>query len=167
MLNETFFLENYQLMAGPLTEFDPSSILHEIHTDVSSAAHRAFTFVMTGQIPDADVYNLPNTFKYVSNELATRGVLLNPERVLTYGKSISDVANLYLSCVSIYPFWFSRRSVWVGARYREGFSTSVEMRIDYDDTPFDPVVESHEFSTAIPQLIACTEMLIGRLGGKL
>lgn len=167
MVNESFFLENYQLMAGPLTEFDPNSILREIHTDVTMATRRALSFVLTGQLPDADIYNLSNTFGYVSKELAARGVLLNPERVMIYGQAIAAIANLYLCSVSIYPYWYSRNSVWVGARYLLNSAGSVEVRIDYADTPFDEIVEGQEFNVVVPRLIACTEMLIGRLGGKL
>lgn len=167
MVNESFFLENYQLVAGPLTEFDPNSILREIHTDVSQATTRALSFVLTGELAGADNYNLSNTFNYVSKELAARGVLLDKDRIMLYGQAIGTIANLYLCSVSIYPYWYSRTSVWVGARYLVNSGGSVEVRIDYADKPFDEIAESPMFNDVVPRLIACTEMLIGRLGGKL
>lgn len=168
MLSNSYFLiPDYQDICGPLSEFDPASILREVNDDLNSIINRAFEFVETGSIGTELPFMLPHTFGYVATELSSRGVVLSGEQTLVYGNAIQEVGKAYMTAVSTSPHWFTRYGKWVGARYSNGYVGGVEFLLDYNQVKF-PQYESLElFDATSPKLLTVIEMLIGSLGGRL
>jgi len=162
-----FLIPDYQEVAGPLTEFDPNAVLREINDDLNSVINLAFKFVEEGSIGDTLPYMLPNTFKYVSTELATMGVLLTDAQAMEYGRAIQDVARGFMTAVSTSPHWFTRYGKWIAARYSATRIGAVEFKLDYNQVKF-PALENREtFERVSPRMLTVIDMLIGSLGGRL
>lgn len=162
-----FLIPEYQEVAGPLTEFDPNSILREVNDDLNNVINLAFKFVEGGSIGDELPFMLPNTFKYVSTELSTMGLVLNEKQAMEYGRAIQDVGKAFMTAVSTSPHWFTRYGKWIAARYSATRIGAVEFKLDYNQVKF-PQLESREmFESVSPRMLTVIDMLIGSLGGRL
>lgn len=165
--NSYFFIPDYQEIAGPLSEFDPNSILREVNDDLNGVINKAFQFVETGSIGDDLPFMMKNTFNYVSTELATRGVVLDGAMGITYGMAIQNVGKAYMLAVADSPFWFTRYGKWVQARYNTNRPGAVEFLLDYRTVKFPQYETQDAYNMTTPKLLAVIDMLIGSLGGRL
>ncbi|QXO09448.1 hypothetical protein pEaSNUABM11_00024 [Erwinia phage pEa_SNUABM_11] len=166
MSQQYFLIHNYQFNAGPLTEFDPNSILREINTDVNNILNTAVGFIENQSIGELD-YQLPNTMNYVTNELNARGIIIEGETVMTYSRAIQEIAKLYVQALSESPFWITRFAQWCGARYSDHVPDAVEMVVDFNIIKFEALENQTTLDNISPIIMNIVHQLIGSLGGGL
>ena len=165
--NSYFFIPDYQMVAGPLTEFDPAAILAEVNDDLNRLINRAFEFVLTNRLSDDLGYSMQGTFNYVSKELSIRGITLDSDSVVTYAGAIQNIGKEFMRATSTSPYWFSRYGKWVGARYSANSPGSVEFYLNYSECKFPEYEGQVQHQEITPKLLTVVDMLLGNLGGRL
>lgn len=166
MSEQYFLINNYQFNAGPLTEFDPNSILREINTDVNNIINLAISFVQEGSVGQLE-YTLPNSMQFVSRELNARGITIEGESLLTYGRAIQDIAKLYVVSLSESPFWITRFPQFCGARYSNLIPDAVEMMVNFSQIKYPELENQQTLEQVSPVMMNVVMELIGSLGGGL
>jgi hypothetical protein len=166
MSEQYFLIHNYQFNAGPLTEFDPNSILREVSTDVNNIINQAISFVQNGTVGQVD-YTLPNAMQFVSTELNAQGITIEGETLITYGRAIQDIAKLYVVSLSESPFWITRFPQFCGARYSNQVPDAVEMMLDFNQIKFPELENQQTLDQIAPIMMNVVMELIGSLGGGL
>lgn len=163
-----FYIPNYLLIAGPLTEFSPNDILREVNDDLNAVINTAMQYVEQGTIGNQLQFMMNNTFGYVSRTLNAHGVLLENEQVITYGSAIQAIGRAYVTAISQSPYWFTHYGRWVGGQYTTLNPTDVEFLLDYNGGEKFPQFATQEaYERITPQLLPVIELLIGNLGGRL
>ncbi|QQO90512.1 hypothetical protein pEaSNUABM42_00028 [Erwinia phage pEa_SNUABM_42] len=168
MLSNTYCLiPDYQEVAGPLTEFDPASILREVNEDMNTIINRAFTFVETGHLDSGLEFSMKNTFNYVATELSTRGIVLDNDSTVVYANAIQNVGKAFMVAISSSPYWFTRYGKWVGARYSPTCIGGVDVYLDHNQHKLPQFESAEQYQAITPRLLTVVDMLIGNLGGRL
>lgn len=168
MVRESYFIiPDYQFICGPLTEFDPNSILREINTDLNEVLNYAIQYGITGEFPKLDRFAIQGTIEYISRELNALGYIIEGERALTYVKAVQDVAKAYLLAVSSHPHWFTRFGTWVGARYCANKPGAVEFLVRYEQVKYPEFENPEAIQTMSVGLLSVVELLLGNLAGKM
>ncbi|ANZ48043.1 hypothetical protein ASESINO_30 [Erwinia phage vB_EamM_Asesino] len=166
--SEYFFIPDYQLICGPLSEFDPNAVLREVNDDLNSIINLAMSFVEKGTIGDNVGFSMPKTFDYVARELNSHGYVIEGDAVIEYAVAIQEVGKAFMTAVSNHPYWFTRYGTWVGARYGAKSRTGgVEFLLRYSMQKFPQYEQPGMAERVTPTLLAVIEMLFGNLGGKL
>lgn len=167
LANSYFLLPDYQDVAGPLTEFDPASVLREVNEDLNGVINRAFAFVESGSLNGDIGFSMQNTFNYIATELSTRGIVLDNQTTVVYANSIQNVGKEFMLAVSSSPYWFTRYAKWVGARYSPTCIGGVDIYLDYNQQKFPQFETPEIYQATTPKLLTVIDMLIGGLGGRL
>lgn len=168
MLSNSYFLiPDYQMTAGPLTEFDPAAILSEVNDDMNRVINRAFDFVRTNQLDGDLTFSMQGTFNYISKELSSRGITLDNDSVVVYANAIQSVGKEFLLAISSSPYWFARYGKWVGARYSPTCIGGVDFYLDYNQVKYPEFEGQEAYQEITPRLLTVVDMLVGNLGGRL
>lgn len=160
---ELVYLPGFQFDVGPLTEFDPHSLMREVNDDVSKVIGQALDFANTGGIGELKP-PLENSFTFVGTQLASFGKDLDLDEAKVYTRALQKAALAYVNGLSGTSMWVSHHPNFLAARYTADGSGDLEIAVRYDI--LRPQIEGYNVTPALiaevtPTLLYVTKQLIG------